>query len=258
MSKWKPKKTLGQNFLQDTTISYQIVEALSISVLQPYTILEIGPGKGALTDFLLKKDLSNLYLVEKDTQLAAYLIKKYPNLKGCLLTEDFLTLDIPKLWSGPIAVIGNFPYNISSPIFFKLLENRNQIQQIVCMVQKEVAERITAQPGNKIYGIPSVLLQAFYKVEYLFTVSPTVFKPVPKVYSAVIRLERNDILQLPCDEKKFYSLVKTAFQQRRKKLRNALSNVNLSPTLLVSPLLDKRAEELSVADFIYLTNQSYT
>jgi 16S rRNA (adenine1518-N6/adenine1519-N6)-dimethyltransferase len=256
MSIGKPKKHLGQHFLKDTSISQQIVEAVRYPIQHPSSVLlEVGPGKGALTQFLIKKQFANLYLVEIDGELVSYLKKFYPILADHIIQADFLTLDLNKIWVGPISLIGNFPYNISSQIFFKLLQYRDQVKEIVCMVQKEVAERIIAQPGSKAYGIPSVFLQAFYNIEYLFTVGPDLFVPPPKVDSAVIRLARNTVDHLPCNEKLFFNLVKMAFQQRRKKLKNALSALPLPSQLMYLPTLAQRAEELSINDFITLVQQ---
>lgn len=254
MSAWKPKKSLGQHFLKDLTVSKQIVEAIKLPFQYPSsTVLEVGPGKGALTNLLVQREFANLYLVEIDSELVSYLTKTYPKLANHIIEADFLTLNISSMWPGPISLIGNFPYNISSQIFFKLLQHRDQVKEIVCMVQKEVAERIIARPCSKTYGIPSIFLQAFYKVEYLFTVGPDLFIPRPKVDSAVIRLERNELTQLPCDETLFFKLVKIGFQQRRKKLKNALSSLSLPNHLMQLPILAKRAEELSIDDFVMLT-----
>jgi 16S rRNA (adenine1518-N6/adenine1519-N6)-dimethyltransferase len=251
----KAKKYLGQHFLKDNAISQQIVGAFNQHQPHPATLLEIGPGRGALTQFLIQKEFQHLYLIEVDHDMVAYLSKVYPYIADHIIEADFLDLDLSQRWPGTIGVIGNFPYNISSPIFFKLLQHRDQVQEVVCMVQKEVADRIVARPGSKIYGIPSVLLQAFYQVEYLFTVDPPLFNPPPRVYSAVIRLRRNNIQQLACDEALFFRLVKLGFQQRRKKLRNALSNVGSFIQHMHMPCLDQRAEELSVQEFVQLTQQ---
>lgn len=250
----KPKKYLGQHFLQDTTTMQRIVESLSFSN-QYHTILEVGPGIGALTQFLVPKKTHAFYAIEVDATLVAYLKKHYPVLQAHIVEANFLQLQLDQLWPGPIAVIGNFPYNIASQIFFKLLAARDQVQEIVCMVQKEVAERIVANPGNKTYGIPSVCLQAFYEVQYLFTVGPTLFHPPPKVESAVIRLQRNNTQKLPCQEADFFKLVKLGFQQRRKKLRNTLKTLGLPAHIQQLAILDKRAEQLAVADFIALAQQ---
>lgn len=249
----KAKKYLGQHFLKDNFMSQQIVDAFNQRAPHPATLLEIGPGRGALTQFLVKKESPGLYLIELDPELVVYLSKIYPHVADYIVEADFLDLDLRQKWPGTIGVIGNFPYNISSLILFKLLEHRDQVQEIVCMVQKEVADRIVAKPGSKTYGIPSVLLQAFYQVEYLFTVEPSLFNPPPQVYSAVIRLQRNNIQQLACDESLFFSLVKLGFQQRRKKIKNALSNLGSFIQQLDIPFLNRRAEELSVKDFIQLT-----
>lgn len=248
----KAKKYLGQHFLQDPSVAQKFVEALSFSN-NYQTIIELGPGIGALTRLLVQRDTHQLYLVEIDPELVAYLKHTYPSVQNSILEADFLSLRLDELWHGPIAIIGNFPYNISSQLFFKLLCHRDQVQEIVSMVQKEVAERLTAKPDSKDYGIPSVLLQAFYDVEYLFTVSPAMSTPPPKVHSAVVRLQRNSTEQLPCDEAVFFKIVKAGFQQRRKMLKNALRHLRLSESILNSAMLSKRAEQLTVADFVALT-----
>ena len=251
----KAKKSLGQHFLKDDEVSKRIVDSFTQNLPYPHTILEIGGGKGALTQFLIQKSIANLYIVEIDHQLAIYLSNTYPSLVHNIVQDNFLNLDLSTRFPGTIGVIGNFPYNLSSQILFKLLEYRDQVQEIVCMLQKEVAERVVSNPGNKVYGIPSVLLQAFYDVEYLFTVEPTVFSPPPKVHSAVIRLRRNSMEKLPCNEKVFIDLVKLGFQQRRKKLKNALQGCKDWINNFELPLLNHRAEELSVQHFITLTQQ---
>ncbi|MEM7055930.1 MAG: 16S rRNA (adenine(1518)-N(6)/adenine(1519)-N(6))-dimethyltransferase RsmA [Bacteroidota bacterium] len=248
----KAKKYLGQHFLQDPSVAQKFVEALSFSN-NYQTIIELGPGIGVLTRLLVQRDTHQLYLVEIDPELVAYLKHTYPSIQNSILEADFLSLRLDELWHGPVAIIGNFPYNISSQLFFKLLGHRDQVQEIVSMVQKEVAERLTAKPDSKDYGIPSVLLQAFYDIEYLFTVSPAMSTPPPKVYSAVVRLQRNSTKQLPCDEAIFFKVVKAGFQQRRKKLKNALRHLRLSESILNSAMLGKRAEQLTVADFVALT-----
>ena len=253
MTLFKPKKYLGQHFLQDSGIAHKFVESLSFSNSYQ-TIIEVGPGIGVLTKLLVQKDTHHqLYLVEVDPALVAYLKHTYPSIQNRILVADFLKLQLDKLFRGPIAVIGNFPYNLSSQIFFKLLAHRNQVQEVVCMVQKEVAERLVAKPGSKDYGVPSVLLQAFYTLEYLFTVTPAMCEPPPKVHSAVVRLQRNGMEQLFCDETIFFKVVKAGFQQRRKKLRNALKPLGLSEGLMDLTMLEKRAEQLTVADFVALT-----
>lgn len=252
MDRVTPKKHLGQHFLRDLNIARKIVDALSDH--QKYTsVLEIGPGMGVLTDFLLEKWAQNLYLMDIDQESVQYLNKKYEHLGDHLIQGDFLKADLSKWFSEPFAVIGNFPYNISSQIFFKILDHKNQVPEIVGMLQKEVAERIASGPGNKQYGILSVLLQAYYEVEYLFTVEPEVFNPPPKVRSAVIRLKRNGKMDLGCDEVLFKKLVKQGFQNRRKTLRNALKAINLPAEVIKLDLLNKRAEQLSVDDFVSLT-----
>jgi|SRR5690606_19288406 16S rRNA (adenine1518-N6/adenine1519-N6)-dimethyltransferase len=250
----KPKKHLGQHFLKDITIAKKIVDSLTGH--QNYKqVLEIGPGTGVLTDFLLPTYKDNLYLLDIDHESILYLHEKYPAAIDRIIEGDFLKMDLGSVFKGDFAIIGNFPYNISSQIFFKILDHRKQVLEIVCMLQKEVAERIASGPGNKQYGILSVLLQAYYDVEYLFVVEPGVFKPPPKVKSAVIRLKRNDKESLGCDEIIFRKLVKQGFQNRRKTLRNALKALNLPDEITAITLLDKRAEQLSVEDFVELTHK---
>lgn len=229
----------------------RIVEALQLAD-EMNTVLEIGPGTGVLTRWLAQKQNVRLYLSEIDRESVAYLKEHYPALAGSILEGDFLEMNVRQLGER-VHVIGNFPYNISSQIFFKVLEHKDSVQQVVCMLQKEVADRIAARHGSKTYGILSVLLQAFYDIEYLFKVPPGVFFPPPKVMSAVIRLKRNGVQRLPCDEKLFQTLVKQGFNTRRKTLRNALKPLTLPASVLALPLLDKRAEQLSVADFVSLT-----
>jgi len=253
----RPKKSLGQHFLKDQNIASKIVEALQIPAGEA-TVIEIGPGTGVLTQFLVKKT-NALQLVEIDRESVAYLKQHYPEFTKRIHEVDFLTLNLEERFPGPIHIIGNFPYNISSQIFFKVLDHRFQVKQVVCMLQKEVADRIVCPPGSKTYGILSVLLQAYYDMEYLFKVPPGVFFPPPKVMSAVIRLVRNSRQQLGCDEVLFKQVVKQAFQTRRKTLRNALKILNLPASLTVGTtsalgdLLDKRAEQLNVEQFILLT-----
>ena len=244
------KKRLGQHFLKDQQIAKQIVDSLSEGTQR---VIEIGPGMGVLTQFLIAKDDCELFVVEIDTESVLYLEEHFPDLEGRIMEKDFLKLDLTTIFPKPFAVIGNFPYNISSQILFKVLEYKDYIPEVVGMFQKEVAVRIASKPGNKDYGIISVLLQAFYDIEYLFTVEPDVFNPPPKVRSAVIRLKRNDIDRLECDEQRFKMLVKTAFNQRRKTLRNSLKTVAFSDGFTQEPIFDKRPEQLAVQDFIYLT-----
>lgn len=253
MSLVKAKKHLGQHFLTDKNIAEKIVNSLQ-NTSQYQQVLEVGPGMGILSDFLLRKGELQTYLIDIDTESYEYLKKKYPDLGERLINSDFLKLDFKKIFEGKFGIIGNFPYNISSQILFKVLDNRDQVVELVGMFQKEVAERCAEKPGSKEYGILSVFLQAFYKVEYLFSVKPGVFNPPPKVTSAVIRLTRNDVETLGCDEKLFWKVVKAGFNQRRKTLRNALSSLVSRENMNDDPLLDLRAERLSVNDFIKLTN----
>ncbi len=251
-NKVRPKKSLGQHFLHDLSVAERIVAALNGNLLSQ-KVLEIGPGMGVLTQFLIARDLTDLKVIEIDRDSVAYLKNNYPSLAGKIIEGDFLDIDISEIFTERFSIIGNFPYNISSQIFFKVLKHRDQIEQVVCMLQKEVAERIAAPPGSKTYGILSVLLQAYYNIQYLFKVSPGVFTPPPKVMSAVIRLERNAVVRLRCDEILFVQVVKQAFNTRRKTLRNALKNLNLAAEISALPLLDKRAEQLSVEEFTNLT-----
>ncbi|MGZ3750494.1 MAG: 16S rRNA (adenine(1518)-N(6)/adenine(1519)-N(6))-dimethyltransferase RsmA [Mucilaginibacter sp.] len=254
MSLVRAKKHLGQHFLTDKNIAAKIVDSLRPE--NNYTqVLEVGPGMGILSDFLLQKTELQTYLIDIDTESYEFLQKKYPNLGERLINDDFLEMDFNKVFKEPFGIIGNFPYNISSQILFKVLDNRQQVVEVVGMFQKEVAERCASKPGSKEYGILSVFLQAYYKVEYLFTVKAGVFNPPPKVLSAVIRLTRNDAKQLDCDEKLFWQVVKAGFNQRRKTLRNAVSSLINKEKMTDEPLLDLRAERLSVADFVSLTNK---
>ncbi|MCY7353137.1 MAG: 16S rRNA (adenine(1518)-N(6)/adenine(1519)-N(6))-dimethyltransferase RsmA [Cytophagaceae bacterium] len=268
--KVRAKKQLGQHFLRDLQAAQRIVGLLS-GHGGYHRVLEIGPGMGVLTQYLLKNPAYETYVVELDRESVAYLKIHFPELTPRIIEGDFLrmpfspgpptpqrgALNSPEievsLW-GPgvehFAIIGNFPYNISSQIFFKILEDVDRVPEIVCMVQKEVGQRIASPPGNKDYGILSVLLQAWYDIEYAFTVPPGAFEPPPKVNSGVIRLRRNNVTDLGCDAKKFKLVVKTAFNQRRKTLRNALKPVGVH---FDHPLLDLRAERLGVAEFVLLT-----
>lgn len=247
----KPKKALGQHFLKDLQIAERIADTLSDYKQLP--VLEIGPGMGVLTQFLLEKG-HDLTVVELDLESVDYLEQNFPALEGKILAEDFLRLDLSKLFSGQFCVIGNYPYNISSQIFFKVLDYKEHIPCCSGMIQKEVAERLAAGPGSKTYGILSVLLQAWYEVEYLFTVSEKVFDPPPKVKSAVIRMVRNNRTELGCDEKLFKTVVKTSFNQRRKTLRNSMKPLlgKDCPDYQL-PIFDKRPEQLSVEQFVELT-----
>lgn len=248
----KAKKHLGQHFLNDENIASKIANTLSFKNYKQ--VLEIGPGMGVLTKYLLKKDAVT-YVIEIDTESVAYLKSNYLNLADRIIEKDFLKYDLKEVFQDePFAIIGNFPYNISSQILFKTLEMRHQIPEFSGMFQKEVAMRICSKEGNKVYGILSVLTQAFYDAEYLFTVPPSVFNPPPKVDSGVLLLKRKENYNLPCDEKLFFKVVKTSFQQRRKTLRNSLKTLNLSDNLKANVIFDKRPEQLSVRSFIELTS----
>jgi 16S rRNA (adenine1518-N6/adenine1519-N6)-dimethyltransferase len=247
----RPKKSLGQHFLKDDNIARKIVDSLQLTV---GSVLEIGPGMGVLTRHLLELPDRSCYFMDTDRESIEYLNEAFPENSDRFIHADFLKFNIDNLFQGKFVIIGNFPYNISSQILFKVLERRQQVTQVVCMIQKEVAERLAAGPGSKTYGILSVLLQAYYRIEYLFTVNETVFIPPPKVKSAVIRLTRNDREKLDCDEVLFFKVVKTAFNQRRKTLRNSLKSFYIDYERgEVTHLAGKRAEELGVEDFVRLT-----
>ena len=252
MQKVRPKKHLGQHFLTDQQIARNIVDLLQLPT-ETHDVLEIGPGMGVLTQYLLQKKNLNLTVIDIDTESIVYLKEHFPALRGKIIEADFLRTDLGGIFPGPVSIIGNFPYNISSQIFFKVLEHRHLVTEVVGMLQKEVAERLAAGPGSKVYGILSVLLQAYYTIKYEFTVPPHVFEPPPKVQSAVIRLVRNDTQSLGCNEKKFVEVVKVSFGTRRKTLRNCLKQYKLPETITSQPVFDKRAEQLSVADFVELT-----
>lgn len=249
MEKVRAKKNLGQHFLRDLDSARRIVELLSCH--GGYTkVLEIGPGMGVLTQYLLQHQEYETSVVELDRESVAYLQVHYPALSPRIHSADFLHLKLDELLGGsPFAIVGNFPYNISSQILFKVLDYKDLVPEVVGMFQKEVAVRIASKPGNKDYGILSVLLQAFYDIEYSFSLPPEAFDPPPKVNSGVIRLKRNGVTDLGCDESKFKAVVKMGFNQRRKTLRNALRALQIAD----HPLLNKRAEQLGVADFIELT-----
>jgi len=251
----RPKKHLGQHFLRDVNIARKIVDALVVDEKDRYNVLEIGPGTGVLTGMLVERYPASLYLIEIDAESVVHLHQTFPSLGHRIIQGDFLKLDLSKLFPGPFVIIGNFPYNISSQIFFMVLDHRDRVEQVVCMLQKEVADRLCAKHGSKVYGILSVLLQAFYDLESLFKVPPGAFHPPPKVISSVIRLRRNQRKELPCDELLFRTVVKQAFQKRRKTLRNALKHLNLPPAVSALKLMDLRPEQLSVEDFIGLTLQ---
>ncbi|GAA3778617.1 16S rRNA (adenine(1518)-N(6)/adenine(1519)-N(6)) -dimethyltransferase RsmA [Corallibacter vietnamensis] len=247
----KAKKHLGQHFLTDESIAEKIADSLSLKGYKH--VLEIGPGMGVLTKYLLKKDITT-HVIEIDTESVEYLKANYLNLANRVIEQDFLKYDITKVFGEqPFAIIGNYPYNISSQIVFKTLEMRDQIPEFSGMFQKEVAQRICSKEGSKVYGILSVLTQAFYHAEYLFTVPPSVFNPPPKVDSGVLLLTRKENYTLPCDETLFFKVVKQGFQQRRKTLRNSLKTFNLSDNLKANAIFGKRPEQLNVSDFIMLT-----
>ncbi len=248
----KPKKSLGQHFLRDENIARKIIGCIPEDVTN---LIEIGPGEGVLSKYLLSDNQFNAYFIDTDKEVVDYLQAKYPELEGKIIHDDFLHNDISGLFAEEFTLLGNLPYNISSQIFFKALKYRDQINHMIFMIQKEVAERIASPPGNKQYGILSVLLQAFYQIEYLFTVNETVFSPRPNVKSAVIRLNRNETRNLDCDEKLFFQVVKVAFNQRRKTLRNALKPLGKDLKNVPSDLLGKRAEQLHVKDFVLITNK---
>lgn len=279
----RPKKALGQHFLTDLSVAQKIADALvvesetvggatseagAVSSDNPAAampVLEIGPGMGVLSQYLLEREDIDLRMIEIDRESVDYLLVHFPKASGRVIEGDFLKMDLKYFFPGTFAVIGNFPYNISSQIFFRIIDHKDSIPQVVCMIQKEVAERIAEQPGSKTYGILSVLLQAWYDIEYLFTVGEGAFNPPPKVKSAVIRLRRNSRTELGCDEKLFKTIVKTGFNQRRKTLRNSLKPLiadkaareawtpEQSTDFLSNPVFELRPERLSVEDFIALT-----
>lgn len=248
----KAKKFLGQHFLTDLQIARQIADTLDNFADVP--IIEVGPGMGVLTQYLLEKN-RDLTVIEIDRESVPYLNEHFPALKGHIIEGDFLQLNPTDIYPDQFCIIGNYPYNISSQIFFKVLDYRKHIPCCSGMLQKEVAERIASKPGKKAYGILSVLLQAWYDIEYLFTVSETVFDPPPKVKSAVIRLVRNNRESLGCDEKLFKTVIKTSFNQRRKTLRNSMKPLlGKDNDIYSDPIFERRPEQLSVEEFIYLTN----
>ena len=250
----KPKKFLGHHFLRALGIANDIADTVDACPNLP--VLEVGPGMGVLTQFLMKKD-REVKVVELDFESVAYLKENFSALEGHIIEDDFLKLKLENIFEGmPFVLTGNYPYNISSQIFFKMLDYKDLIPCCTGMIQKEVAERIAAGPGSKTYGILSVLIQAWYKVEYLFTVHEHVFNPPPKVKSAVIRMTRNETTDLGCDEKLFKQIVKTTFNQRRKTLRNSIASIlDKSHPLSADPIFNKRPEQLSVQEFVELTNR---
>lgn len=246
----KPKKHLGQHFLTDLTVAQNIVEAIDFQTHDQ--ILEIGPGTGVLSQYLIKKKLKNLWLCEIDTESIDYLINELGVPDYQIIEKSFLQLDLKSISSEPVVIMGNFPYNISSQILFTVFDQRDQVPELVGMFQKEVAARVAAEPGSKTYGILSVLLQAFYDIEYLFDVEREAFFPPPKVVSGVIRMRRNKTINLGCKTQNFVTTVKTAFNQRRKTLNNAIKPIN--PEKKEIPYSTLRAETLSVHQFVELTN----
>lgn len=279
----RPKKALGQHFLTDLSVAQKIADALVVELETvggatseagavpsgntdaAMPVLEIGPGMGVLSQYLLEREDIDLKMIEIDRESVDYLLTHFPKASGRVIEGDFLKMNLSYFFPGTFAVIGNFPYNISSQIFFRIIDHKDSIPQVVCMIQKEVAERIAEQPGSKTYGILSVLLQAWYDIEYLFTVGEGAFNPPPKVKSAVICLRRNSRTELGCDEKLFKTIVKTGFNQRRKTLRNSLKPLiadkaareawtpEQSTDFLSNPVFELRPERLSVEDFIALT-----
>ena len=261
----RAKKALGQHFLTDLKAARNIVDALETS--PGASVLEIGPGMGVLSQYLLEREDIDFKMIEIDKESVNYLLSHFPKAYGRVMEGDFLRLRMDALYKGPFSIIGNFPYNISSQIFFKILDCRDMVPQVVCMIQKEVADRIAEAPGTKTYGILSVLLQAWYDIEFLFGVGPGSFCPPPKVQSAVIRLKRNSRTSLGCDEALFKTVVKTSFGQRRKTLRNSLKPLvqakaqregwteEYMANFTAAPIWELRPERLSVEDFISLTLQ---
>lgn len=244
----RPKKHLGQHFLNDRNIAKKITESLNSNLRN---VLEVGAGTGVLTQFLLQDTTKELSVIEIDRESIAYLKRNFPTIPR-LIEGDFLNYDLSTLYNEQFVIIGNFPYNISSQIFFKILENKNLVPEVVGMIQKEVAERLASKPGNKTYGILSVLLQAYYDIEYLFTVNENVFTPPPKVKSGVIRITRNKTENLGIDEVLFKRIIKTTFNQRRKTIRNSIKSISETP-LPEHEFFSKRPEQLSVAEFVELT-----
>ena len=250
MSEVRPKKYLGQHFLKDQNIAEKIASSLT-GHMGYVNVLEIGPGTGILTKYLINENY-HCRFIEIDKESVLFLKNKYPQIASDIIQDNFLKYSLQDLFKERFAIIGNFPYNISSQIFFKVLDYRDKIPEVVGMIQKEVADRLSADPGNKTYGKLTVLLKTYYDIEYLFTVGPQVFKPPPKVNSAVIRLKRNNRGQIPCNEAFYFQMVKQSFQNRRKTLRNALKGINLPSEIISDPILGKRAEQLNVDEFIVL------
>tara|TARA_B100000780_G_C21118105_1_gene452579 strand:- start:1785 stop:2570 length:786 start_codon:yes stop_codon:yes gene_type:complete len=248
----RAKKHLGQHFLKDQSIAKRIADGLTHEGYE--TILEIGPGTGVLTQFLLADHPEHFHAVDLDDESIEYLHHMYPEYKSRIQYGDFLKMDVASKFEGPMAIIGNFPYNISSQILFKAYDNRDKVVELVGMFQREVAQRVATPPGSKEYGILSVLLQAYYDIEYLFTVSEEVFSPPPKIKSGVIRMKRNQVEKLDCNETLFKTVVKSGFNQRRKTLRNSLKGLVADKEMLQGEIFSKRPEQLSVEEFINITN----
>jgi len=247
----KAKKHFGQHFLTDKLIASRIVDSLKLENIDK--VIELGPGMGILSEFLLKKDF-DCFFVEIDNESVEYLNGKFPSIGDKIINKDFLKVDIESQFDGNLAIIGNFPYNISSQILFKVLDSKDKILEVVGMFQKEVAERVISKPGSRIYGIISVFVQAYYDTEYILTLGPESFSPPPKVNSSVIRLVRNQVKKLDCDEQLFKRVVKSTFNQRRKMIRNGLKSLgNIDG--FDSEFLTIRPEQLGVSEFVKLTNQ---
>jgi 16S rRNA (adenine1518-N6/adenine1519-N6)-dimethyltransferase len=245
------KKALGQNFLVDHAYIDKFIDAVNINYTGENSIIEIGPGLGALTKKLAADYKQSLYLVELDKELYDRLLVEFSNIKDNIINADFLKINLESLFHAPLMIVGNLPYNISSPVFFKILKNRDIVRSMIFIIQHEVAQRLSSKPNSKTYGIPSVLIQSFYNVEYLFSIPSTAFDPMPKVTSAVVKLTRNSTHSLDCDESIFFSLVKQAFNQRRKTIRNSLKG--LIPESVDSEILNRRAEQLSIQDYVELS-----
>jgi len=247
----RAKKKFGQHFLNDRSIAEAIVNSLKMVEIDQ--VIELGPGMGVLTEFILQKPYESVF-IEIDKEAINYLNETYPQIQGRLIDSDFLKVDLDERFKGNLALIGNFPYNISSQILFRMLEHKERVLELVGMFQKEVADRVIAPPGSKVYGIISVFVQAYYDTENLFNLGPEKFSPPPKVNSAVIRLQRNKVAKLDCDEKLFFKIVKQTFNQRRKMIRNTLKSFGIGEGF-ESEFLTERPEQLSVEDFVKLTRQ---
>ena len=251
MTKVKAKKHLGQHFLKDKNIAQKIVNSLGSDLKQ---VLEIGPGMGILTEFLIEKNIP-FSVIEIDNESVTYLKENFNELENKIISGDFLKLNLQNFNTDKIGIIGNFPYNISTQILFKVFENRNIVSETVGMFQKEVAERVISPPGSKVYGILSVLLQAFYDTEKILSLEPGAFHPPPKVKSTVIRLKRNNVAKLDCNEELFVKIVKACFNQRRKTIRNSIKKL-INIDNFQSEYIGKRPEQLSVANFVQLTKDA--